>query len=160
MIERIAALANRDAALLRWGRHMNDTFMVEVGDTQYLVTVRKGQIQSIEKEKLVMRSWRFAIRAPRECWKKHWQNPPPPGWHDLFALLRRGEVAFEGAGGGRAREGRKLHGDEGPGALPDEREPRGVPRLPASGAGRDPAYSTFAPDTLTTSDQRACSSRR
>jgi hypothetical protein len=38
-----------------------------VGDTQYLVTVRAGQIQSIEKEKLVMRSRRFAIRAPREC---------------------------------------------------------------------------------------------
>ena len=23
-------------------------------------------------------------------------SPPAPGWHDLFALLRRGEVKFEG----------------------------------------------------------------
>ncbi len=27
---------------------------------------------------------------------KFWQKPPAPGWHDLFALLRRGDVKFEG----------------------------------------------------------------
>ena len=96
MIDRIADIANADAGLARWGRHMNETFMVEVGPTQYLVTVKAGRIESVEKEKLVMRSWRFAIRASKDSWEKHWQNPPPPGWHDLFALLRRGEVAFEG----------------------------------------------------------------
>ena len=44
----------------------------------------------------VMRSWSFAIRAKAQCWEKFWQNPPAPGWHDLFALLRRGDVKFEG----------------------------------------------------------------
>jgi len=49
VIERIAALANRDAALLRWGRHMNDTFMVEVGDTQYLVTAGQDKFNRLKK---------------------------------------------------------------------------------------------------------------
>jgi hypothetical protein len=96
VIERLADLANRDAALLRWGRHMNETFMVEVGATQYLLAVRAGRVESVEKGPFVMRGWRFAIRASEDSWRKHWRNPPPPGWHDLFALLRRGEVAFEG----------------------------------------------------------------
>jgi hypothetical protein len=68
---------------------MNETFMLEVGETQYLVTVRAGRIEVVEKGP-------FAIRARREHWERHWQAPPAPGWHDLFALLRRGEVAFEG----------------------------------------------------------------
>ena len=38
----------------------------------------------------------LAIRASAESWQKFWQKPPPPGWHDLFALLRRGDVKFEG----------------------------------------------------------------
>ena len=95
-IERLPELVNGDPAIVRWGRHMNETFMLEVGEQQYLVTVHQGLISSIEKGPFVMRRWRFAIRAKREHWERHWQAPPAPGWHDLFALLRRGEVAFEG----------------------------------------------------------------
>jgi hypothetical protein len=96
MIERLAGLVNDDAAIVRWGRHMNETFMLEVGDAQYLVTVREGRVEKVEKGPFVMRAWRFAIRARQESWEKFWMQPPPPGWHDLFALLRRGEVKFEG----------------------------------------------------------------
>lgn len=96
MIERLAELVNQDPAVVRWGRHMTETFMIEVGEQQYLVTVHRGLIQALEKGPFVMRPWRFAIRASRECWEKFWQKTPAPGWHDLFALLRRGEVAFEG----------------------------------------------------------------
>ena len=96
MIDRIAQLVNEDAAIVRWGRHMNETFMVEVGEQQYLLAVHGGLIQSVDKGPFVMRPWRFAIRAKAECWQKFWQKIPAPGWHDLFALLRRGEVVFEG----------------------------------------------------------------
>jgi len=96
LLERVAELVNGDPAIVRWGRHLNDTFMVEVGDEQHLVTVRAGRIESVAKGPFVMRSWRFAIRARRECWEKFWAKVPAPGWHDLFALLRRGDVVFEG----------------------------------------------------------------
>ncbi len=94
-MESLPRLVNEDPAIVRWGRRMNETFMVEVGDTQFLLTVRDGKLQ-VEKGPFTMCTWRFAIRAKRECWEKFWQQTPAPGWHDLFGLLRRGEVAFEG----------------------------------------------------------------
>jgi hypothetical protein len=96
VIEAIPGLVNDDPAIVRWGRHMNEIFMVEVGDQQFLLSVREGRIESVAKGPFVMRAWRFAIRARTGCWEKFWQKVPAPGWHDLFALLRRGDVAFEG----------------------------------------------------------------
>jgi hypothetical protein len=96
MIEGLARRVNDDPAIVRWGRGMNEAFMVEVGRDQYLLTIENGLIGNIEKGPFAQRSWRFAIRARKEAWEKFWQNPPPPGWHDLFGLLRRGDVAFEG----------------------------------------------------------------
>lgn len=95
-MEDIARLVNQDDAIVRWGRRMHETFMVAVGEEQYLLTVRDGKIEKVEKGPFVQRSWRFAIRASRDSWEKFWQKTPAPGWHDLFALLRRGDVAFEG----------------------------------------------------------------
>ena len=95
-LEGIARLVNDNPAIVRWGRRMNETFMVEVGDTQFLLSVRDGRIEKVEKGPFTQRTWRFAIRASRECWEKFWQKTPAPGWHDLFALLRRGDVVFEG----------------------------------------------------------------
>ena len=94
-LSNLAQLVNQDPAIVRWGRGMNETFLVAVGDQQFLLTVRDGKLQ-VEKGPFVMRSWKFAIRASRECWEKFWQKTPAPGWHDLFALLRRGDVKFEG----------------------------------------------------------------
>lgn len=96
MVENLAQLVNEDPAIVRWGRGMNETFMVEVGETQFLLTVREGKIEKVEKSPFVQRTWRFAVRAKREAWEKFWQRVPAPGWHDLFGLLRRGDVAFEG----------------------------------------------------------------
>jgi len=96
MIERIAQIVNADPAIRRWGRGMNETFLVEVAPETFLISVQDGEIKRIEKGPFVQRSWRFAIRAKRECWTRFWQKTPEPGWHDLFALLRRGDVAFEG----------------------------------------------------------------
>lgn len=95
MIDQLPEIVNRDPAIVRWGRGMNVTFMVEVGEQQYLLKVSEGRI-AVEKGPFVMRPWKFAVRAGRESWEKFWQKTPAPGWHDLFALLRRGEVRFEG----------------------------------------------------------------
>src|SRR5258706_9179193 len=95
MIERLPQLVNADPAIVRWGRGMNDTFMVEVGKEQFLIQVSDGSL-SVEKGPFVQRSWTFAIRASKEAWEKHWLPTPPPGADDLFALLRSGQLVFEG----------------------------------------------------------------
>jgi hypothetical protein len=96
MIAQLPEIVNRNPAIVRWGRRMHETFMVEVGADQYLIRISEGKIESMEKGPFVMRPWKFAIRASRESWEKFWQKTPAPGWHDLFALLRRGDVTFEG----------------------------------------------------------------
>ena len=50
MIEKLPDLVNRDPAIVRWGRHMNETFMIEVGDTQYLLTIHDGRVDAVEKD--------------------------------------------------------------------------------------------------------------
>jgi hypothetical protein len=95
-IEHLPELVNGDPAIVRWGRGLDASFMVEVGDDQYVLTVRDGRVEAVAKGPFVMRPWRFAIRARRAAWEKFWEKVPAPGWHDLFALLRRGDVVFEG----------------------------------------------------------------
>jgi hypothetical protein len=96
MIERLAELVNDDAWLVKRGRLLNVTFAIGVDDTDYLIRVIDGRIAEIEKGPHVMRSWTFAVRASAQTWETFWQAVPPPGFHDIFALLRKRLVAFEG----------------------------------------------------------------
>jgi hypothetical protein len=96
MIERLADLVNDDAWLVKRGRLLNITFAIGIDETDYLVRVIDGRIAEIEKGPHVMRSWTFAIRADRATWETFWQAVPPPGFHDIFALLRKRLIAFEG----------------------------------------------------------------
>lgn len=96
MFEELPRLVNGDDALVRRGRYFTDVFMLEVGDVQYLIHVREGRIDKVEQGPFVMRSWRFALRASADVWDRFWQKIPAPGYHDIFALLRKGEIAFDG----------------------------------------------------------------
>ena len=96
MFERLAEIVNGDEALVRRGRYFSDSFMLEVGETQYLIEIREGRIARIETGPFVMRSWTFAIRATEDVWLRFWEKLPQPGYHDIFALLRQGRITFEG----------------------------------------------------------------
>jgi hypothetical protein len=97
MIERLVDLVNADAALVRRGRFLTTDFLVEVGDeTPYHVTVERGRIASVTRGPVLMRPWRFAIRASEDAWREFWQPVPRPGYHDLFALTRFGRARIEG----------------------------------------------------------------
>lgn len=96
MIERIAALVNADTNLVRRGRFVNTTFLVEVGEDAYLVRITEGRIVATTRGPFVTPSYSFALRAPREAWETYWQPIPPPGFNDLFALSKRGLMRIEG----------------------------------------------------------------
>jgi hypothetical protein len=96
MIERLAELVNEDANLVRRGRYVDTTFLLEVGDASYLVRIIDGRVVSITKGPFVTPSYSFALRSSREAWDKFWQKLPPPGFNDLFALSKRGELRIEG----------------------------------------------------------------
>lgn len=96
MFERLAELVNGDEALVRRGRYLSTTFLVETGDTAWLVTVIEGRVARLERGPFLMRQWAFAVRAPAETWRRFWARVPAPGYHDLFALAKFGHARIEG----------------------------------------------------------------
>jgi hypothetical protein len=96
MIEKIANLVNADANLVRRGRFLNTTFLVEIGDAGYLIRIVEGRLVSVTPGPFITPNYSFALRAPRQAWETFWQKVPPPGFNDIFALFKRGELRIEG----------------------------------------------------------------
>ncbi len=82
------------------GRALDARMMLRAGaggsGSETLVTIRAGAVILVEDGPLVMPSWDFAISAAEEDWALFLRAVPPPGSHDLMALLKRGAMRFEG----------------------------------------------------------------
>jgi len=96
MLESLPELVNDDPVLLRRGRFLSTRFLVGIGETEYLVDVREGRIERVARGPFVMPSWCFALRGGADAWSQFWKKIPPPGYHDLFALDKRGLLTIEG----------------------------------------------------------------
>jgi hypothetical protein len=96
MIEALEARVNGDAALVRRGRFLTTTFLLEVGPTAWLIQIFEGRVASVRRGPFVMPSSDFALRAPEEEWQKFWLKRPPPGSNDLLALIKRRVLRAEG----------------------------------------------------------------
>lgn len=96
LIEQLPDLVNVDEPLVRRGRFLATRFLLEVGETQWLIKVREGRIVSVERGPFVMPSWAFALRAPEAEWRAFWEENPRPGFHDLMALIKRRALKAEG----------------------------------------------------------------
>jgi hypothetical protein len=96
MIEALKQLVNADEALVRRGRVLTTTFLLEVGQTVWLIAVFEGRIVSVTQGPFVMPSSSFALRAAEAEWEKFWSSRPPPGSHDLMALIKRRALKAEG----------------------------------------------------------------
>jgi hypothetical protein len=95
-IERLPALVNGDAALVRRGRTLSGVVLVEIGATPFHLSIEHGRIARLERGPAIMRSWSFAVRGGEDAWRKFWQRFPPPHFHDLFALAKAGAFRIEG----------------------------------------------------------------
>jgi pimeloyl-ACP methyl ester carboxylesterase len=96
MLEKIADLVNTDAELVRRGRYVNTTFLLEVGDQGYLIKITEGHIVSITPGPFVTPNYSFALRAPRDAWAKFAEKLPQPGYSDIYALFKKGLLRIEG----------------------------------------------------------------
>ena len=43
-----------------------------------------------------MPRWTFALRASEEAWATFWTAVPPPGFHDLIAMIKVRALRVEG----------------------------------------------------------------
>ena len=94
--QRLPELVADDQNLLRRGRYMTVEFMVEIGKIPFFLSISNGRLVELDRGPSLMRSWAFAIRGSIEAWSRFWQPVPEPGWHDLFALMKRNEAFVEG----------------------------------------------------------------
>ncbi len=96
VFETLPALVNGNESLVRRGRYCTTTFLVEAGETAWLISVHAGRIARVERGPFLLRAWSFAVRAPREAWQKFLAPVPGPGYHDIFAMAKGGHARVEG----------------------------------------------------------------
>ena len=96
MIEALMARVNGDEVLVRRGRFLTTTFLLESGRSAWLISIFEGRIVSVTPGPFVMPSSSFALRASEAEWKKFWSSRPPPGSNDLMALIKRRVLKAEG----------------------------------------------------------------
>ena len=96
VFERLPDLVNANADLVRRGRFFAATFLVQRGETPYLVRVVEGRVERVERGPFLMRDWRFAIRASEAAWEKFTAPVPEAGYQDIFAMAKFGHALIEG----------------------------------------------------------------
>jgi hypothetical protein len=96
MLEALKERVNEDAGLVRRGRYLTTTFLLQSGDTSWLVSIFEGRVVSVTRSPFVMPSSSFVLRASETEWQKFFLAKPPPGSNDLMALVRRKVLKAEG----------------------------------------------------------------
>lgn len=91
----IATLAELSVSLAERGRFLTTECLVGSITSPLHLSIAAGRVTATAQPGL-LRSWRFAIRAAPEAWLEFWRPLPRPGWHDLFALTKRGAATIEG----------------------------------------------------------------
>lgn len=93
---RLPSLLSADEDLQRRGRWLTTDCRVDIGSEPFFLAIHDGALGSFERGSRLMRSTSFTIRGTDEAWTNLWKKVPDPGWHDLFALTKRGAASMDG----------------------------------------------------------------
>lgn len=96
MLEHLPDLVNGNAALVRRGRWTNADMMVGIGEARWLVAIREGRIDRVEKATIRVNAADFALIGTEDAWAEFWKPMPKPRHHDITALVREGKMRLEG----------------------------------------------------------------
>ncbi|QIL80599.1 hypothetical protein G7047_12320 [Diaphorobacter sp. HDW4A] len=94
--ESIPTHVNQNAYLIHRGRFMNALIKISVGETVYLMDIQQGRIANLTRKMPLFQTADLVIAASDEAWNALWERFPKAGWHDLFALHKRGVMRIEG----------------------------------------------------------------
>ena len=96
MLDKLKERVNADAALVRRGRWVLLSFLLGIGNDDYIVTIDEGRIAAITPRKLETISGEFTIRAARTTWEEHWRPLPKRDYHDIWSMLPKGLARIDG----------------------------------------------------------------
>lgn len=77
-------------------RQVDMDLLVRFGAHPILVRVRDGRVASADGPSAPLPACDVAVQASETAWSRFWQALPDAGWHDIFALGKRGELRLEG----------------------------------------------------------------
>lgn len=91
------SLANEPAvvALRSRARGTRVTLCVGVGAIERRITVSQDAIHALPSAP-PLQPWDFCVKGTPRAWQELWEAVPRAGWHDVFALTKRGEMRIEG----------------------------------------------------------------
>lgn len=95
-LEQLLVRSQGDAALARFGKGFDCALVIGDGDKEWLVEIEKGKVARVTPGPLLSPRTDIFIRAASDTWARFLEAVPPPGYHDLFALLRWRRVRIEG----------------------------------------------------------------
>ena len=87
--------AAADHRMMQRARHLTARIALAIGDDITLLEIHKGAL-TVHTAMPLLCPWDFSIMGTTQAWNAYWAPVPAPGWHDLFALAKRGEMRFEG----------------------------------------------------------------
>lgn len=85
-----------DADLCRRGQWLDADCRVDIGAEPFYLTLRQGALADLARGPRLLRSVAFSVSGTEDAWQRHWRKVPEPGWHDLFALTKRGAASIQG----------------------------------------------------------------
>ena len=89
MLEDLAARVNADGNLVRRGKHVTTTFLIQIDDADHLISIAEGRITGIKPGPFITPNYSFALRAARDSWDKLWSPTPLPAAASRTPAARR-----------------------------------------------------------------------
>ena len=93
---RLPELLAADADLCRRGAWLSTDCRIDIGEEPFYLGLREGLLSDLVRGPRLLRSVAFSVSGTAEAWQRHWQPVPEPGWHDIFALTKRGAATVQG----------------------------------------------------------------
>ena len=109
-MEKYREAVNADPEMAVVGDWLTVDFKISFGGSDFLLSVRSGQIVDIVPKPRFDRPAAFTMRAPMSVWNKFVSPNPPPLYHDFFAMLMRvDEFELDGDTLAAMQNARALH---------------------------------------------------
>ena len=96
LFEDVRAQVNANAHLMHLGRFCNTELLIQSGEQSVYVLIEHGHLVKVLQGPLLMRAWKFALRAQPQTWNEFWQPIPAVGFNDIFAMSRHGRLVIDG----------------------------------------------------------------
>lgn len=94
--ELIPKHVNADLQLVHRGKWLTADIIVVIGTVRFLLRVENGKLIELTRQFALFHACDLFIQGTLQAWEKFWMKEPPPGWHDIFSLHKRGEMVVEG----------------------------------------------------------------